>query len=224
MKIKLRKTLMWVDDIPRNVAMNMALDEMLFNEFDDPVLRIYYWNGPYTTIGYFQKATDVTVSGFVRRFTGGLTVNHNSDISYCFIVSSDFWNVYDYCRSYRSVHLVLKKVLQRFGFNSVVLNKRVGHINNICIQTFYENDLVFYGKKIVGSCSRRRGNKLIIQGSIHINLDDINRKKFSKEFVSYMAKLIKVGTKSLKFSTENIKYANKIIDEKYSNSKWNNKF
>jgi lipoate-protein ligase A len=224
MKINPRKTLMWINDVPRNAVMNMALDEMLFDEFDSPVLRVYYWDESYTTIGYFQKAIDVPVHGFVRRFTGGLTVNHNSDISYCFIVSSDFWNVYDHCRSYRNIHLVLQKVLQRFGINSVILNKKTGYVNSICIQTFCENDLIFYGKKIVGSCSRRRGNKLIIQGSIHINLDIISRKKFSKEFASDLAMFIKVRTKSSNFSIDDIKYANKIINEKYSNSKWNNKF
>jgi lipoate-protein ligase A len=215
---------MWIDDVPRNVAMNMALDEMLFNEFDSPILRIYYWDGSYTTIGYFQEARNISVPGFVRRFTGGLTVDHNSDISYCFIVSSDFWNVYDHCRSYRNIHLVLQKVLQRFGVNSVILNKKVGCVNSVCVQTFCENDLIFCGRKIVGSCSRRRGSKLIIQGSIHINLGNISRKKFSKEFASGMAKFIRVRTKSSNFSVEDIKCANKIIDEKYSSSKWNNKF
>jgi lipoate-protein ligase A len=35
---------------------------MLFNEYGDtPVLRTYYWANAYTTIGYFQKAKDVTV-------------------------------------------------------------------------------------------------------------------------------------------------------------------
>ncbi|GHT10879.1 hypothetical protein AGMMS49571_00260 [Endomicrobiia bacterium] len=78
--------LRWIDDIPRNAAMNMALDEMLFNEYkNNPVLRTYYWDNAYTTIGYFQKAKDAGGSGLVRRFTGGLTVNHHNDISYSVI-------------------------------------------------------------------------------------------------------------------------------------------
>jgi len=221
---KTSKMLIWIDDIPRNVTMNMALDEILFNEFNNPVLRVYYWDNSYVTIGYFQKSKDIIVPGFVRRFTGGLTVNHKSDMSYCFVVSSDFWNIYDHYRSYRNIHLTLRKVLQRFGINSVILNKKNGNINNICIQTFCENDLISYGKKIVGSCSRRRGSKLIIQGSIHINLSGINKKSFSKEFAKDIAKFIGIEVKVSNFSIDDIKYAKKIADTRYSNSEWNNKF
>jgi lipoate-protein ligase A len=41
--------LRWInDDVPRNAAMNVALDEMLFNEYkNDPVLRTHYLNNAY---------------------------------------------------------------------------------------------------------------------------------------------------------------------------------
>ena len=97
--------LRWIKDKPRNAVMNMSIDEMLFNEYSAiPVLRTYYWDNSYTTIGYFQKAKDVVAKDFVRRFTGGLTVNHQHDVSYCFIASSKYWNIYDQNETYKIIH------------------------------------------------------------------------------------------------------------------------
>ena len=45
---------------------------------------------------------------------------------------------------------------------------------NMCLEKLYDYDLVKDGKKILGSCQRRRGEKILIQGSIH--LDSINEK------------------------------------------------
>ncbi|MDR3306924.1 MAG: hypothetical protein LBS61_04575 [Endomicrobium sp.] len=41
--------------------MNMAIDEALFDERDEgSFIRIYRWDNPCTTIGYFQKSKDVS--------------------------------------------------------------------------------------------------------------------------------------------------------------------
>ncbi|MCA6079795.1 biotin/lipoate A/B protein ligase family protein [Candidatus Endomicrobiellum agilis] len=217
--------LRWIDDIPRNAAMNMALDETLFNEYkNEPILRTYYWDNPYTTIGYFQKTKDIAASTFVRRFTGGLTVNHYNDISYSFIISSDFLNVYNQQETYRNIHLAIRKALQLLGIDSTILDKKAGNASNICVQTFCENDLILNGRKITGSCLRRRGNKLMVQGSIHINLNSTDRKVFSSNFAKNMAEFLKTEIKTSNFNNDDIKYAEKIVEEKYLNLQWNNKF
>jgi lipoate-protein ligase A len=217
--------LYWIDDVPRNAVMNMALDEMLFNEYkNEPILRTYYWDNPYTTIGYFQKIKDIATSIFVRRFTGGLTVDHHNDISYSFIISSDFLNVYNQQETYRNIHLAIQKVLLLLDINSTILDKKTGNISNICVQTFCENDLILNGRKITGSCLRRRGNKLMVQGSIHINLNNTDKKVFSSNFAKNMAEFLETEIKTSNFNNNDIKYAEKIAEEKYSNPQWNNKF
>ncbi|MDR1259857.1 MAG: hypothetical protein LBJ68_00555 [Endomicrobium sp.] len=219
-----KKVLRWINDIPRDAAMNMALDEFVFNKYKGkPTLRIYYWNGPYTTIGYFQKA-DICKHNFVRRFTGGLTVQHHHDISYSFVISSDFWNVYNHHETYNNIHLLIQKTLKKFGIDSIILNKSVRNISSTCVHVLYENDLLFEGKKIVGSCSRRRANKLIIQGSIHVYLDFINRYIFSENFAKNISEFLKIKVRALNFSNNEIKFAKKIVTEKYLNFKWNNKY
>ncbi|MDR3274787.1 MAG: hypothetical protein LBS81_02175 [Endomicrobium sp.] len=215
--------LRWINDIPRNAVMNMSLDEFLFNEYkNEPVLRTYCWDNAYTTIGYFQKSG--CGHSFIRRLTGGLTVQHHYDISYSFIISSDFWNVYSQRQTYRNIHLLIQKTLQNININSVILDKNAGNATNVCVQSFYENDLLSEGKKIVGSCLRRRANKIIAQGSIHARLNDNNKTIFSRNFAVNTAEFLKTDIKTLGFSNSEIESAEKIAKEKYSNPKWNDKF
>ena len=225
MKRKIKLVLKLIDDIPRNAAMNMALDEVLFNKYkNEPILRVYYWDNSYTTIGYFQKVEGVAEVEFVRRFTGGLTVNHHNDISYSFIVSLEFWNIYNQSKTYRNIHLVIQKVLRSFGIYSIILSDKVGNINNMCVQTFYENDLISEGRKIVGSCLRRRGSKLMVQGAIHVNLDYNAKRIFSRDFAENLAGVLNTEVKKENFIDDDIESATKIANERYLNPQWNNMF
>jgi lipoate-protein ligase A len=217
--------ILWINDIARNGVMNMAIDEMLFNRYkDESILRTYYWTNSCTTIGYFQKAKNVSSNMIVRRFTGGLTVSHHNDMSYSFVTSSVFWNIYNHHMTYRSIHLAIQTSLQKLGITSNVLDKKIGKINDVCIQTLCENDLISNGVKIVGSCLRKRRNKLIVQGSIHVNFNNDDRKVLSSNFAENMAKLIKTKIMVYSLSNKDIESANKIAKEKYSNLHWNNKF
>jgi lipoate-protein ligase A len=215
----------WIKDTYRDSVMNMSIDEMLFNEYGDiPVLRIYYWDNAYTTIGYFQKAKDVIVKAFVRRLTGGLTVNHQHDISYCFVVSSKDWNVYDQDETYKSIHLAIKKALEGCGIYTIMLKDKVDYSNSICVNTFYINDLVYHGKKIVGSCLRRRGSKIIVQGSVHVNLDSDTTDLFSRLFATNLSSSINKSAMEIKLDDNYIQKALTIAKERYSNNVWNNKY
>lgn len=220
------KKLKIINDIKRNAAMNMALDDMLFNKEDfDPVLRTYLWDGPYTTIGFFQKSAEVVSKDFVRRFTGGLTVNHHKDLSYSFIATTATWAyIYNQNETYKHIHLSIQKALNAIGINCLYLDKQEKNISNMCLQTLYENDLVYNGKKVVGSCLRRRGNKILLQGSLHIDLEEEKRKVFYKVFAESMAEVMNMDFEKYSFTEEESIEAQKISIEKYLNKDWNYKF
>ncbi|MDR0399285.1 MAG: hypothetical protein LBH33_05805 [Endomicrobium sp.] len=217
--------LRWIKDKPRNAVMNMSIDEMLFNEYSTiPVLRTYYWDNSYTTIGYFQKAKDVAAKDFVRRFTGGLTVNHQHDVSYCFIASSKYWDVYDQNETYKIIHSSIKKALGECGVYVSMLKEKTDHVDNICVNTFYTNDLVFQGKKIVGSCLRRRGGKLIVQGSIHVHLETHITDLFSEMFAKSLASVMNKDLTETSLDKSDIEKALIVAEERYLNASWNNKY
>ena len=73
----------------------MALDEVLMGSanYDIPILRLYGWQPPAVSIGYFQSMDEeVDVKkckqmgiDVVRRITGGGAVLHESELTYSFI-------------------------------------------------------------------------------------------------------------------------------------------
>lgn len=215
-----------LNDTKRNASMNMALDDLLFVNLESgAILRTYLWDGAYTTIGYFQKTSETDAKDFIRRFTGGLTVNHQNDLSYGFIASSDAWPyVYDQNLTYKHIHLSIKQALGDIGIECQYLDTKQSGANNICVQTLYENDLLYRGQKVAGSCMRRRGNKIFAQGSIHIPLSDNEREIFYKGFSKNIADIIKALPEPFTFDSADIEEAEKIARERYLNKEWNNKF
>ena len=207
---------------PRSAVLNMALDEVLFDGFaQSAVLRTYTWDDAYTTIGYFQK-NDCNA---VRRLTGGLTVNHKDDISYSFIVSSENWPfIYNENETYKTLHKAIQKALLETGFETSFLEDKQSAVNTVCVQTLCESDLMYKGRKVAGSCMRRRGNKILIQGSVHIILNEKQKDIFHCSFAKNLADFMKLEISEKDFTPEEIRQSEKIAEEKYGNDNWNLKY
>jgi len=206
---------------PRSAQENMALDEVLFSGFTSgAILRTYTWDKQYSTIGYSQK-NDCSA---VRRLTGGLAVNHKDDVSYSFISSIENWKfVYSETNTYKNLHAAVQKALLETGFNCSFLESKQGAANNICLQTLCENDLLYNGKKVVGSCLRRRRTKILVQGSVHIKLDDKQKEIFHAAFAKAAANLMNLEIEEKDFSPKEIADAEILAAQKYANPAWNNK-
>jgi lipoate-protein ligase A len=205
----------------------MSIDEILFTyNTQIPVLRTYYWDNIYITIGYFQKSKNITLPyQFIRRITGGLTVIHNYDISYCFIVSYPFWNVYDYNETYKNIHIAIKNALNKINIHPNICTNNLNNNNNqLCIKTILNNDLILDNKKIVGSCLRRCKDKLLVQGSIHLHLSKTQIQIFLKYFIKYIGLIVNMKVQQVQLSTKIIQYAKTIMSIKYTSQQWNNKF
>ena len=207
----------------RSAPLNMAIDELIFDQVkNEPVLRIYFWDKPYTTIGYFQN----NGCNAVRRLTGGLLVNHQHDLSYSFCAAADKWPyLYSQQETYKHIHEAMKKALSSINIKSDFAKINQSNEKNIlCVQTLYSDDLMFGGKKIVGSCMRRRGKKILVQGSLHLALGHAKKKEFSCSFAKNIAELINDSVRNKKTTQQELEQASVIAAEKYSNRQWNNKF
>ncbi|MDR3113278.1 MAG: hypothetical protein LBU09_02780 [Endomicrobium sp.] len=205
--------------MPRSAAQNMSLDEVLFDTFKSgAVFRTYTWDNAYTTIGYFQKND----CGALRRLTGGLTVNHKDDISYSFIASSASCPfVYNENETYKILHTAIQKAILKAGFETSFLEIKTGAASNICVQTLCESDLIYQGKKVAGSCLRRRGNKILVQGSLHIMLAEEQKNIFHDAFAKETAAFMELEILQKDFSEDEIRKSEIIAKEKYLNDKWN---
>lgn len=216
-------------DIPRDCSINIALDEVFFTKEDfEDIFRFYKWTHPAYTIGYFQKFPINKNDNYpvVRRLTGGLSVLHNTDLSYSLIVSDNLWPyIYDQEKTYKIIHDNIRKSLETINiFCDKTSIKNDNFKSYSCVQTLYKDDLLLNGKKIVGSCQRRRGKKILVEGSIHLNLTPEQIKIFINDFFKNLSYTLKCDTINNELTEEEINLAIKLCKEKYNTDKWNKLF
>ena len=101
-------------------ARNMAVDEALLREVQEPVLRIYEWNVPAVSLGYFQHAALAPAGRpFVRRYTGGGLVDHAHDITYTVVLPRAHpWMDISAPESYCTIHRGVQAALTACGIES----------------------------------------------------------------------------------------------------------
>ena len=79
-----------IDDLPHGAPLNMAIDEVLLRHARMPLLRLYRWERPAISFGYFGVAAQILPQcgprEAVRRWTGGGVVWHGEDLTYSLVV------------------------------------------------------------------------------------------------------------------------------------------
>jgi len=182
-----------VETDPLGAEMNMAIDEALalsiMNGESPPVLRIYSWAGPAVSIGYFQKRTDINLNfcaqnniPVVRRPTGGRAILHGEEVTYSFSARgehhSSFKTLHD---SYEVLSQAFLSAFIRAGLDVQVRGRRkkgrdTGRSPD-CFNAVSFGEIVWKGKKIIGSAQRRLRGGFLQQGSIPLSTDRRLQKK-----------------------------------------------
>ncbi|WP_372519247.1 lipoate--protein ligase family protein [Candidatus Ruminimicrobiellum ovillum] len=216
-------------DIPRDCSTNIALDEVFFSKENfEEIFRFYRWTYPAYTIGYFQKFPETKNDNFsvIRRITGGLSVLHNTDLSFSLIVSDKLWPyIYDQEKTYKTIHENIRCSLEKINiFCDKTFVENSSSKNYSCVQTLYKDDLLLNGKKIVGSCQRRRGKKILVEGSIHLKMNAEESKIFAYEFFKNLSNFLKCNTINNNLTNDETDSAIKLCKEKYNTDKWNKLF
>jgi lipoate-protein ligase A len=113
------------DESSPSAAMNMAIDEALLERADIPSIRLYRWNSPALSFGYFGRFADVasysTQRDLVRRWTGGGIVFHGDDLTYSIVIPPDdplFAG--SSIAIYASIHAALRNALVALGQHAAV--------------------------------------------------------------------------------------------------------
>jgi lipoate---protein ligase len=145
-------------------AWNMALDEVLMNCINYhsmPILRIYGWQPPTVSIGYFQSMDEeVDIKrcrrmgiDVVRRITGGGAVLHDSELTYSFITNIYPKNIME---SYDLICDPVVVCINKLGFNAKFAPL---------------NDIVVDNKKVSGNAQTRKKNTLLQHGTILLGVN-----------------------------------------------------
>lgn len=168
-----------LDDCPpRAGALNMALDEILLARLEDhPVLRIYRWDEPTVSFGYFEPWSGVAdqfpARKLVRRWTGGGAVEHGTDLTYSLLVPRSHSITNGRAgESYRLIHLALRQCFSRLGWGILELSGGVSVAAKPAVRACFtqpvEYDLMEGDRKLGGAAQRRTRAGLLHQGSLRI--------------------------------------------------------
>lgn len=165
----------------RGAAENMAIDQALLQQVDHtrvPVLRIYSWNEPTLSLGYFQRYEDRNQHResesvhCVRRATGGGAILHEHDLTYSIVMPIRSTNTQARLTLYRQMHELFIRVLSSWN---VRLDRHVDAVGKLgseheflCFQRRTEDDLVCSGYKVLGSAQRRTRGAVLQHGSLLI--------------------------------------------------------
>lgn len=163
----------------------MAVDEALLESVGVNAaltLRIYRWQRPTLSLGYFQAHDERNGhaasrnADLVRRLSGGGAILHDQELTYSLIVPSSHPWAADTRSLYDRVHRALVAWLREFAPSAELLlsddAKRGARASQpfLCFQRRAAGDVVLVGDaadhKIVGSAQRRRHGGVLQHGSI----------------------------------------------------------
>jgi len=164
-----------------NMALDDAISEAVRKKESPPTLRIYRWEKPSVSIGYFQKSSEVNLDyctekdyPVVRRPTGGRAILHASELTYSF--SSRYESLSFKGRLFEDYSVISRALLlglKQTGIDAVNSSerKRGSSKNPACFKAVSFGEVTVKRKKIIGSAQRRYSDGFLQQGSILLDFD-----------------------------------------------------
>ena len=163
---------LWLDETPRDGALNMALDEAMLFHAQSVWMRVYKWAVPTLSIGFSQPLTVVPVDKaswpVVRRWTGGGVVVHDGDWTYTLAAPAGHpVSEQRAVETYRWIHEAMIAALEEVGISGGVLQpEHTSDGMGVCFVEPAKYDVVLDGQKIAGAAQRRVKAGFLHQGTI----------------------------------------------------------
>jgi len=166
-----------IDPVANSGSWNMALDEVLLQSaIDDGIatLRLYAWQEPTVSMGYFQREVDVLDDARlrslprVRRLSGGGTLVHDQELTYSLALPASQTLIERPVDLYRIVHDACIREFSRRGVELALRGTTLKLSTEpvLCFAREDEHDLVLAGHKVLGSAQRRRRGAILQHGGL----------------------------------------------------------
>ncbi len=173
----------FIDTGFRDGRFNMTLDEDLLFQAEEeglpPILRVYGWEPPAVSLGYFQEPGEAVDLDRCRSFgvevmkrsTGGRAILHLNDFTYSFIaLEEDLEVVKGLTSAYLLISQALVEGLRILGVKArLERGKREGDRplrGKPCFASVSRYEIEAGGRKLVGSAQRRLKKAILQHGSI----------------------------------------------------------
>ena len=159
-------------------SLNMAIDRALLSSYESgeapPTLRFYRWAPPAVSLGYFQKSHGIDLAfcreqgiDVVCRPTGGRAVLHQNDLTYSVVAGTPDGIPFSLDAAYRLICDALLAGFRRLGFEAGRGDEATKSSQpDICFLRSAVGDLVYRGRKFVGSAQTWSRQSLLQHGSI----------------------------------------------------------
>ncbi|MGB8167591.1 MAG: hypothetical protein WCF18_08870 [Chthoniobacteraceae bacterium] len=211
-----------LDPEPHGAALNMAVDELLLRAAREPVLRVYRWDRPAISFGYFEKFAALSGRAhereMVRRWTGGGVVVHGDDVTYTLIAPAS----HPFARlpageSYRQIHGAIALALRGNGVETSLAASSSAKISSGCFENPAEADVLAGERKVAGAAQRRTRWGLLHQGSIQ-------GIAIAEDFTTRLASVFAAEIERRDLSRTELAEAETLAEEKYGSDVWLRRF
>lgn len=196
----------------------MAVDEALLETSVLPVLRVYCWDRPNVSVGYFEKIADARLQHpghlLVRRWTGGGTVVHGTDAPYSLIVPrGEPFAAVRPGESYRQIHGILASVLKSIVPSVSLAAADAPKVSTACFENPVADDLLVDGCKIAGAGQRRTRAGMLHQGSLQLGTPEFGQ---ARQFADRLStRVLERGLEELE-----LERAKTLADLRYRTTQW----
>ncbi|MDA3962528.1 MAG: hypothetical protein PF961_17215 [Planctomycetota bacterium] len=157
----------------------MALDEALLEAATVTTLRLYRWDPPTVSLGYFQDYHSIAAAlpepiALVRRITGGGAIWHDHELTYAIVGQLGRDGLPARTRDcYAPLHAAVAAAVISAGGQAERQSHTVGdrryRDEPRCFASPAAEDLIApRGGKILGSAARTRGDRILIHGSLKL--------------------------------------------------------
>jgi lipoate-protein ligase A len=172
------KTWRLLDTGTLSPACNMAVDRALLalhaNGKSPPTLRLYQWQPPGVSLGYFQRQHDLDLEAcrrrgyeVVRRPTGGRAVLHLNDLTYAVVAGIAEGMPSSVMAAYNLIAQGLLRAFRLLGIEARKGRERgVAQQTDMCFLRCTLGAIVHNKKKLVGSAQTWHASSLLQHGSI----------------------------------------------------------
>ncbi len=208
----------------------MAADEVMLESAMAGVasLRVYIWDPPTLSLGYFQRHEDRTrdprlaALAWIRRTTGGGAIIHEGDLTYAIALPRSVRLSRTPAEWHEHIHTGLARVLAEFEVKAeMVGGQRLpqADLHFLCFAVPQPGDVVLAGQKIAGGAQRVRAGALLQHGSIQVPGLVSQSERFSLELALALGWEPKPG----EWTSSERARINQLAAEKYAQDHWNKK-
>lgn len=213
--------------------LNLALDEALLRSGRE-TLRLYAWDPPGFSLGFFQRAGAVRCpEGFrlVRRPTGGGAIAHAGELTIAWIGTRRRVD-----EAYREMNAIVAAGVGSLGIETVPGTAAPEAApKGLCFDAHTCYDLLAHGRKLFGSAQRRAKGRFLLHGSLPLEPNPVAKGAISLSeavgrpvaYAEAEAVVIRAaeGAWGTGFvaetpSPEEWQCAERLVSERYGNERW----